>query len=151
MEENQREVESIIRAIRRQGMTIKPTKCELHTQETEYLGFIINPEGVKVDPIKTSAIRKWKLPTRVKGIQEFMGFCNFYKRFIEEFSRMAKPLYDRIKKGIKWEWGDKEQTVFDKLRKKLCTAPGLPHFKPGRPLIIETDAAKYVCSGIILQ
>ena len=150
MEQDQRDVESIIRAIQ-QGMAIKPRKCEFHTQETEYFGFIINPEGVKVDPIKTSAIWEWKPPSSVKGIQEFMGFCNFYRRFIEEFSRTAKPLYDRTKKGIKWEWGDKEQAAFDELRKKLCTTPVLTHFKPGRPLMIETDASKYACSGIISQ
>ena len=94
-------MENIIQAIRWQGMTIKLTKCELHTQETEYLRFIINPEGVKVDSIKTSAIWDWKPMTSVKGIQEFMGFCNFYQRFIEGFSRTAKGLYNKTKKGIK--------------------------------------------------
>ena len=86
-------------------MTIKPTKCEFHTQETEYLRFIINPKGVKVNPIKTTAIWKWQTPTSVKGIQEFIRFCNFYRRFIEEFSRTAKPLNDRTKKGVKWKSG----------------------------------------------
>ena len=142
MEQHQRDVENIIRAIRRQGMTIKPTKCEFHTQETEYLGFFINPEGVKVDPIKTSAIWEWKPPTSIKGIQEFMEFCNFYRRFIEGFSRTAKPLYDRTKKGIKWEWGNQEEVAFDELRKKLCMTPVLTYFKPGRPLMIGTDASK---------
>jgi hypothetical protein len=71
---------------RRQGMKLKPTKCEFHQTETEYLGFIINNEGVKVDPVKTAAIWDWKEPTSRKGIQEFMGFCNFYRRFIEGFS-----------------------------------------------------------------
>jgi len=80
-----------------------------------------------------------------------MGFCNFYRRFIEGFSRTAKPLYDRIKKDVKWEWGDKEQTAFDKLRQQLCSTPVLTYFKPGRPLLVETDASQYVCSGILSQ
>jgi len=113
LEQHQKDVAAIIRAIRQQGMKLKPSKCEFHQRETEYLGFIINNEGVKVDPIKTAAIWDWKAPTNKKGIQEFMGFCNFYRRFINGFSRTAKSLYDRTKKDVAWEWGNKEQTAFD--------------------------------------
>ena len=132
-------------------MKLKPSKCEFQQQETKYLGFIINNEGVKVDPMKTPAIWDWKPPTNKKRIQGFIGFCNFYRWFIEGFSRTAKPLYDKTKKDLKWEWGDKEQAAFDELRRKLCSTPVLIHFKPGRPLLVETDAWKYVCSGIISQ
>jgi len=132
-------------------MKLKPSKCEFHQRETEYLGFIINNEGVKVDPIKTAAIWDWKAPTNKKGIQEFMGFCNFYRRFINGFSRTAKALYDRTKKDIIWEWGNKEQTAFDELRPKLCSTPVLTYFKAGRPLLVETDTSQYVCSGILSQ
>jgi len=151
LEQHQKDVAAIVRAIRKQGMKLKRSKCEFHQRETEYLGFIINNEGVKVDPIKTVAIWDWKPPTNKKGIQEFIGFCNFYRRFIEGFSRTAKPLYDRTKKDVKWEWGDKEQAAFDELRQKLCSTPVLTYFKPGRPLLVETDASKYVCSGILFQ
>jgi len=99
-EQQQKDVAAVIRAIRKQGMKLKPSKCEFHQRETEYVGFIINNEGVKVDPIKTAAIWDWKPPTSKKGIQEFMGFCNFYRRFIEGFSRTAKPLYHRTKKDV---------------------------------------------------
>jgi len=132
-------------------MKLKPSKCEFHPQETEYLGFSINNEGVKVDPIKTAAIWDLKAPTNKKGIQEFLGFCKFYRRFINGFSRTAKPLYDRTKKDVPWEWGNKEQAAFDELRRKLCSTPVLTYFKAGRPLLIETDASQYVCSGILSQ
>jgi len=151
LEEDQKDVAAIIRAIRKQGMKLKPSKCEYHQPETEYLGFIINNEGVKVDSIKTAAIWDWKPPTNKRGIQEFMGFCNFYRWFIEGVSRTAKPLYDRTKKDVKWEWGDKEQAAFNKLRQKLCSTPVLTYFKPGNPLLVETDASKYVCSDILSQ
>jgi len=103
LEQHQQDVAAIICAIRQQGMKLKPSKCEFHQRETEYLGFIINNEGVKVDPIKTPAIWDWKAPTNKMGIQEFMGFCHFYRRFINGFSRTAKPLYDRTKKDVVWE------------------------------------------------
>jgi len=150
-EQHQKDMVAIIRAIRKERMKLKPSKCEFHQRETEYLGFIINNEGVKGDPITTATIRDWKPPTNKKGIQEFMGFCNIYRRFIEGFSRTDKPLYDRTKKEVKWEWGDKEQAAFDELRQKLCSTPVLTYFKPGRPLLVETDASKYVCSGILSQ
>jgi len=140
LEQYQKDVAAILHAIRKQGKKLKLLKCQFHQQETEYLGFIINNEGVKVDPIKTTAIWDWKPPTNKKGIPEFIGFSNFYRWFIEEFSRTAKPLYHGTKKELKWEWEDKEQAAFDELRWKLCSTPVLKYFKRGRPLLVETDA-----------
>ena len=151
LEQHQKDVAAILRAIRRQGMKLKPSKCECHQPETEYLGFIINNEGVKVDPIKTAAIWDWKGPTNKKGIQDIMGFCNFYRPFINGFSRTAKPLYDRTKNDVTWEWGNKEQAAFNELRQKLCSTPVLTYFKAGRPRLVETDTSQYVCSGILSQ
>jgi len=149
LEQHQKDVAAIIRAIRQQGMKLKPSKCEFHLRETEYQEFIINNEGVKVDPINTAAIWDWKAPNNEKGIQEFRGFCNFDRRFINGFSRTAKPLYDRTKKDVIWEWGNKEQSAFNELRQKLCSTPVLTYIKAGRQLLGETDASQYVCSGIL--
>jgi len=151
LEQDQKDVAAIIRTMRQQGMKLKRSKCEFHQRETESLEFIIKNEAVKVDPIKTAAIWDWKAPTNKKGIQEFMGFCNFYRRFINGFSRTAKPQSDRTKKDVIWEWGNKEQSAFDELRQKLCSTPVLTYFKAGRPLLVETEASQYVCTGILSQ
>ena len=82
-------------------MSVKPSKCEFHQTETEYLGGIISQEGIKMDPVKTQAIRTWANPTRKKEIHSFLGFCNFYRRFIEGFSKIAKPLYQLTEKNKK--------------------------------------------------
>ena len=132
-------------------MKLKPSKCEFHKEETEYLGFIINSEGVMVDPVKTNAIWEWETPAKKWDIQCFMGFCNFYRRFIEGFSKIGKPLYNLTKKNQKWNWTDKEQQAFDELRTRLTSAPVLVHYDPTRRIMIETDASKYVCVGILLQ
>jgi len=134
-------------------MKVKPSKCKFHKSETEYLGFIIGQEGVKTDPVKTQAIWDLTPPKKIKEIQCFLGFCNFYRRFIEGFSRRAKPLYAKTKKEYigKWEWGDKEQQAFDELGTKLTTAPVLVYFDPLAPTTIETDTSKYICSGILSQ
>jgi len=153
LQQHRTDVSNILEAIRRSGMKVKPSKCEFHQSETEYLGFIIGQEGVKTDPTKTQAIWDWMSPKKIKEIQCFLGFCNFYRRFIEGFSRTAKPLYAKTKKESigNWEWGDKEQKAFDELRTKLTTAPVLVYFNPLAPTKIETDASKYVCSGILSQ
>ena len=132
-------------------MRLKPSKCQFHRMETEYLGFIISQEGIKVDPVKTKAIRTWARPTRKKEIQSFQGFCNFYRRFIEGFSKIAKPLYQLTEKDKKWEFGEKQQQAFENLIHNLTHAPILAHYDPKNAVIIQTDAAKYVTAGIISQ
>ena len=96
--------------------------------ETEYLGFIISQEGIKVDPVKTKAIRTWARPTRKKEIQSVLGFCNFYRRFIEGFSKKAKPLYQLTEKDKRWEFGEKQPKAFENLIHKLTHAPILAHY-----------------------
>jgi len=98
LQQHHKDVSNILEAIRKSGMKVKPSKCEFHQSETEYLGFIIGQEGVKTDPVKTQAIWDWTTPEKIKEIQSFLGFCNFYRRFIEGFSRTARPLYARTKK-----------------------------------------------------
>ena len=78
LEQHKRDVRNIINAIYQSGRRLKPSKCEFHQTETEYLGFIVSQEGIKVDPVKTKAIRAWKMPTKKKEIQSFLGFWNFY-------------------------------------------------------------------------
>jgi len=134
-------------------MKVKPSTCEFHRSETEYLGFIIGQEGVKTDPVKTQAIWDWTTPKKIKEIQSFLGFCNFYRRFIEGLSRTAKRVYTKTKKKCisKWEWGDNEQQAFDELKTKLTTAPVLVYFDRLAPTKIPRDASQYVCSGILSE
>jgi len=98
LQQHRKEVSNILKAIRKSGMKVKPSKCEFHRSETEYRGFIIGQELVKTDPVKTQAIWEWTAPKKIKEIQCSLGFCNFYQRFIEGFSRTARPLYARTKK-----------------------------------------------------
>ena len=153
LQQHRKDVNNILDAIRKSAMKIKPSKCEFPQSETEYIGFIIGQQGVKTHSVKTEAIWDWTTPKTSKEIQCFPGFCNFYRRFIEGFSRMARPLYAKTKKECigKWEWGHKEQQAFDELRTKLTTAPVLVCFDPLASITIETDASKYVCSGILSQ
>ena len=104
-----------------------------------------------MDPVKTKAIRTWARPTWKKEIQSFLGFSNFYGRFIEGFSKIAKPLYHLTEKDKKSEFGEKQQKAFESLIHKLTHAPILAHYDPKKAVTIETDASKYVTAGIISQ
>jgi len=151
LQQHREDVSNILKAIRKSGMKVKPSKCEFPQTETEYLLFIIGQEGVKTDTVKTQAIWDWTTHKKITEIQCFLEFCNFYGRFIEVFSRTSRQLYARTKKKCvgNWEWGEKEQKAFDELRTKLTTAPVLVYFDPLGPTKIETEASQYVCSGIL--
>ena len=132
-------------------MRLKPSKCEFHQTETEYLEFISSQNGIKVDSIKTKAIQTWAKPTRRKAIQSFLGFCNFYQRFIEGFIRIANPPYQLTEKEKKWEFGEKQQNAFENLVHKLTYPLILAHYDTKKAVTMETDASKYVTAGIISQ
>ena len=107
--QHKRDVRNIMEIIRRAEKKLKPSKCELHKNETEYLGYIINPDGVRADPVKTRAIEQWETPKTVKDMQCFTGFCNFYRRFINGFSRIARPIIPTYHQERKRELGMERQ------------------------------------------
>ena len=151
LEQHQRDVLRIMRRLKEAGIKLKPTKCKFHKEETEYLGIIIGPEGTKVDPVKTEAIKEWTIPRNKRDIQSFIGFRNFYRRFIKEFSRIVKPSYKLTENKVAWDWKKEQQAAFDKLKECLTMAPILRHYDLDKSIFIETDASKYVCAGILSQ
>jgi len=122
IQQHRKDVSNILEAIRKSGMKVKPSKCEFPKSETEYLGFIIGQEGVKTDPVKTQAIWDWTAPKKIKEIECFLGFCNFYQRFIEGVSRTTRPLYTRTKTDCI----GKHQENLGVWSKPVLNAPGPP-------------------------
>jgi hypothetical protein len=100
---------------------LKAKKCSFHKKQVEYLGIIIGQGKVKMDPMKVEGIAKWLTLTTVKDVRSFLGFCNFYRSFIANFSAMACPLNDLTKKQRQWSWTKEEQASFDTL-KDLCSS-----------------------------
>jgi hypothetical protein len=126
-------------------------KCEFNVTQTKYLGFIISTDGITTDPEKTAAIRDWVYPRTVKGIQSFLGFCNFYRRFIKDYSRIARPLTQLTRKGNPWVFDQACQDAFKELQKRLVSAPLLAHYYPGRAVKLETDASDGVIAAVFSQ
>ena len=119
---------------------------------TKYLGFIIEAgHGVRMDPEKVRAIQEWKSPQSVKAVRGFLGFANFYRRFIRHFSRIVSPLVDLTKKGVKFAWTSAAQDAFTSLKRMFVSAPVLMQFDPDKETIVETDSSGYVIGGVLLQ
>jgi len=151
LEDHRRYVRTILRRVEETGLTLKASKCEFHTTEIEYLGYVISPQGLRMDEEKIRTIKEWKEPTNVKGIQSFLSFANFYRCFIRDYSKITTPLSSLTRKEKGWEWSDKQQEAFETLKKAMITEPILQHFDPERPVTIETDASDYAIGAICSQ
>ena len=96
---------------------------------------------VQMDPTKVAAVAEWKVPVNKKGVQEFLGFVNFYRRFIRDFSKIARPLHELTGKQP-WEWGIEQQEAFDALKGCLCSEPILAILEDDAPFRVEADCSQ---------
>jgi len=148
-EEHQKHVLDVLERLKKHGLYAKPEKCEFSVKSTEFLGFIISPSGISMSQSKVDAILKWPAPKNVKQIQSFLGFANFYRRFIYNYSDIVIPLTHLTRKGIPWDWTNKVDSAFRALKMAFTEAPVLMHWSPDNPMLVETDASDYAIAGII--
>jgi len=155
LEEHKEQVYKVLKALSDAGLHLKPEKCHFHKQEVKYLGFIITTNGIRMDPEKVSCVLGWETPKTVTDVQCFLGFANFYRRFIKDYSKVVAPLTKMTKKEggkyVPFLWGQEQQADFDLLKKAFTSAPILRHFDYDREIIVETDASDYVSAGILSQ
>jgi transposase InsO family protein len=149
--EHEHHVKKVLERLRDAGLQIDLKKCEFHVTRTKYLGFIISTDGIEVDQDKISVVKNWTPPSTVKGIQSFLGFCNFYRRFIRDYGIIAKPLVNLTRTGIKYVWTQACQDAFQKLKSMLTSAPILQHYSDELETRIETDASDGVVAGVLSQ
>ena len=133
-------VKKVLKKLATVPLLLEPEKCEFHKEEVMFLGFIIGQKGIHMDPIKVNAVLTWPRPTTVKEVQSFLGFANFYQRFIQGYSAIAKPLSELTKKDIKFEWTKEATRAFKELKSRFTLAPILTTFDPEQQIILETDA-----------
>ena len=100
---------------------------------------------------KLKAVRDWSRPQDLHGIQSFLGFANYYRRFLRNFVEVANPLTDLTKKGMPWQWGPSQKRAFQQLKDALCTAPVLQYPNPELPYVVVTDASGVAAGGVLMQ
>src|SRR5277367_1235758 len=149
--EHKKHVRMILERLQEAGLCLKPSKCQFHVQEVAFLGFVVGPKGVWMDPTKVEAITSWPASWSVHDVRVFLGLANFYRRFIKNFSKMATPLTALLKKNRRFRSTQEAQSSFDELKVAFTTAPILRHFNPSLPTVVEADASDYAQGGVISQ
>ncbi|KAI1002662.1 Transposon Tf2-9 polyprotein [Podosphaera aphanis] len=148
---HKKHVNEVLEALGKSGFKLDIKKCEFDVQEVVYLGLIISTSGIRMDPRKVECITHWKDCKNTKYIQAFLGFANFYRRFIKGFSKIVRPLVALTKRNTEFNWSQTCLSAFNKLKRAFTTAPILAHFDPVKQNFLETDASDYVSSGILSQ
>ena len=150
-EEHVEHVRKVLRALQKYNLRLKPSKSEFHVQRTTFLGCIISPDGLEVDPSKVERVKEWPVPTSVKGVQAFLGFANYYRQFIRGFSGIAAPLSALTVKDKEFVWTDGAQKAFETLKQLLLTTPVLALFDSKKPCTVETDASDFALGAVLSQ
>ena len=150
-EEHSEHLRVIMMLLREKQLYAKFSKCEFWLREVQFLGHVISEKGVMVDPSKIEAVMKWVQPKSVTEIKSFLGLAGYYRRFIQDFSRIAKPMTALTKKGVKFEWTETQENAFQMLKSKLCEAPilALPEGTDG--FIVYSDASITGLGCVLMQ
>lgn len=132
-------------------LSVQLSKCKFAVEEVNYLGHFISKRGVEPDPSKVTAVKEFPIPKSVKDVRSFLGLAGYYRRFIEGFATIGRPLFDLTKKGEEFSWSSECQEAFESLKRKLLTAPILVYPDFTKPFILATDASKEAIGAVLSQ
>ena len=150
-EEHLLNLQSVFERLRDAGLKLKPKKCAFLKSEVRYLGHVVSREGISTDPAKIDKVADWPIPTCTKEVQQFLGFANYYRRFIREFSQIAKPLHRLTERNFKFKWTPECQQSFEELKVKLTTTPILAYPDYNKPFLLDTDASDVGIGAVLSQ
>jgi RNase H-like domain found in reverse transcriptase/Reverse transcriptase (RNA-dependent DNA polymerase) len=146
-----RHVSKVLKLLQKHGLYANGKKCDFHSKSVDYLGHMIGPNGLQIDPAKVKVIQDWPEPRKVKDIQSFLGFANFYRWYIHNYSNIVVPLTHLTWNNIPWNFDESCKLAFLTLKQAFISTLVLTHYKPGCPLVIETDASDYALAAIFSQ
>ncbi|QRW25753.1 Retrotransposable element Tf2 protein [Rhizoctonia solani] len=149
-EEHPSHVREVLSRLMKNQLFCKLLKCHFHVTTVDYLGIVISPAGFSMDQKKIEAITSWPQPKTVKQIQAFLGFVNYLRQFIPNFSLVAHPCHNLTRKETPWSWGNQEEEAFQELKSLVTKSLVLIHSNPNLPYYLETDASG-VAMGAILS
>ncbi|GJU02133.1 putative reverse transcriptase domain-containing protein [Tanacetum coccineum] len=139
--EHEEHLKTILELLKKEELYAKFSKCEFWINAVKFLGHVINSSGIHVDPAKIEAIKNWASPTTPSNIRQFLGLTGYYRRFIEGFSKIAKPMTELTQKNQKFNWGEEQETAFQLLKQKLCAAPILALPEGSDDFVVYFDAS----------
>ncbi|HEV7736662.1 MAG TPA: reverse transcriptase domain-containing protein, partial [Chlamydiales bacterium] len=150
LEHHHKIVREVLEILRQNNLCLKPEKCLFDRLEIPYLGVIISENRIRMDPAKVKGVTEWPVPRAKKQLQAFLGFLNFYRRFIKDFSKVAHPLHHLTGK-VPWEWTTKCQDAFDGLKKLITSAPVLHMATDEDPFKVEADSSDFATGAVLSQ
>ncbi|XP_060756607.1 uncharacterized protein LOC132867653 [Neoarius graeffei] len=152
VQEHRHHVRQVLQRLLQNNLFAKAQKCEFHVPEVSFLGFIVRTGQLQMDPAKTLAVQDWPTPKSVKEVQRFLGFANFYRKFIRNFSSVAAPMSDLTKgTGGSYGWSPQAEKAFKDLKDRFCTAPILVLPDTSQPFIVEVDASDSGVGAVLSQ
>jgi transposase InsO family protein len=159
-------LEQVFKRLRTCGMKLSKKKCSLFQEKVKYVGHIVSSSGIEPDPEKVEKVKDWPVPTDVNELRQFLGFAGYYRKFIKDFSKMARPLNDLLAGGSKtgkkrrkmnpplpalWKWGEEQNAAFLKLKECLTTPPVLGYADFSHPFELHTDASGEGLGAVLCQ
>ena len=153
LEQHIEHLNRVAQRLRWSGLMLKPSKAQFMVKEVEYLGHLVNKDGVRPLPKKLVALQDFPVPTSATEIKRFLGMCSFYRKWVPGFSTVAGPMIALLKKGTEFIWEEYGQTglAFGALKKALLSPPVLAFPDVNRPWVIETDASMVGCGALLHQ
>ena len=151
IEECQERTKQVLERMQEEDLHLKLAKCTFDQMEVEYLGLIVKDGEVLMDPTKLKAIEQWEPPTSVKAVRSFIRFCNFYQKFIPNFSVLTQPLHNLTKKGTTFMWGKEQDNVFIKLKEMFLSTLVIKMPNTTKPFFVMTDTSLTVSGGVLMQ
>ncbi|GJT31345.1 putative reverse transcriptase domain-containing protein [Tanacetum coccineum] len=150
-QEHAEHLKLILELLKKEQLYAKFSKCEFWIPKVQFLGHVIDSQGIHVDPAKIESVKDWESPKSATEIRQFLGLAGYYRRFIEGFSKIAKPMTKLTQKKIKFEWSDKAEAAFQLIKQKLCSAPILALPEGNEDFIAYCDASIKGLGAVLMQ
>lgn len=150
LDDHRRITRQVLEILREHNLTCKPEKCEFKKSEVEYLGHIISHNSVRIDPAKVAGITDWPTPKNKRELQQFLGFANFYRRFVKDYSKHAVPI-TKLTGQVEWNWGPEQTTAFDAIKKAITTTPAIAIANDNNPFRVQCNSSNYAISAELAQ
>jgi len=142
-------VEEVLKRLEENDLYVKPEKYIWKVRKIGFLGVVIGPNGIEMEKEKVDGVLSWSEPKNVKDIRKFLDLANYYRRFIKDFARVARPMNMLTRKDMKWQWGQEQQKAFDELKGVFTTKPVLAAPDLDKEFRVEVDASNYVTGGVL--
>jgi len=150
-EEHEQAVRRVLEVLAEHKLFLRLEKCEFHRKWIEYLGLVISGNKVEIDPVKVARVCDWPTLENRTDVQVFIGFVNFYRHFIWDFSTIARPLFDLTRSDKAWNWDTKKQDAFEHLKAAVTTAPVLVSPQDSEPFCIKADSSDFASGAVLSQ